>query len=343
MDTGYIPQDTIKPSLVLKIDAGRLIPDSAFRALDEKPAHILKAEKEMLRKRVYLPADIVRADSTSTCSRNAIADVTFADSAAFIRNIRLYRAGSIPFRFTSRSGTEPGQYRPMLIHNLREGAGIAVNRFHHDGVTILVFFSFWLFLLVRSTIRSMRPEITRFFLFRGINEPASRDINTLFYWQSTVFNFIAFLVLSLFAYTAALYFDVVPPGFSPLLAVIILFGIFSVSVTVRHLVCLSAGNLSGQQEAFNEYLLNIYQSYRFSSGILFVVILLTLYTYILPASVSITAGIGVIMLFYIYRVIRLILIFLKRHISIYYLILYLCALEILPMLILVKYFTTVHV
>jgi hypothetical protein len=42
---------------------------------------------------------------------------------------------------------------------------------------------------------------------------------------------------------------------------------------------------------------------------------------------------------YLIRVIRLIIIFLNRNISIFYLILYLCALEILPVLIVIKYFT----
>ena len=45
------------------------------------------------------------------------------------------------------------------------------------------------------------------------------------------------------------------------------------------------------------------------------------------------------LLMYSIRVIRLLIIFLNRNISIFYLILYLCALEILPVLIVVKYFT----
>jgi hypothetical protein len=339
MNNGYSPQDTTKPGLTVKFNAANLIPDSVFRVLDEKPEHIILAEKERNRRREPAVSDTIKADTTSVCSRNSIADVTFGDSRSFVKNIRLYNSGSIPFKFTSRSGTEPGEYRPLLIKDLRAGERVALNPFHQDWITYLVFFSFWLFLLVRSTIRSLRPEITRFFLMRGINEPVSRDLTTLFYWQSTLFNFISFLLLSLFIYSAILYFNIAPAGLSPGLTFAIIFASIAFSITFRHFVCLSAGSLSGQNEIFNEYLINIYQSWRFCSAVLFVLILCIFYTAVFPASVLIKAGIAVIMLFYIYRVTRLVLIFIKRHISIFYLILYLCALEILPVLILVRYIT----
>ena len=56
-------------------------------------------------------------------------------------------------------------------------------------------------------------------------------------------------------------------------------------------------------------------------------------------SSTLIAGIIIIGLMYLIRVVRLLIIFLNRNISIFYLILYLCALEILPGLIIVKYFT----
>ena len=63
------------------------------------------------------------------------------------------------------------------------------------------------------------------------------------------------------------------------------------------------------------------------------------YTRILPVRDFVEAGIIVLGFMYLVRVIRLLIIFLNRNISIFYLILYLCALEILPVLIVVKYFT----
>ena len=63
------------------------------------------------------------------------------------------------------------------------------------------------------------------------------------------------------------------------------------------------------------------------------------YTGILPEKLLISAGAIVISVHYLIRVFRLFLIFIKRNISIFYLILYLCALEILPVLIVFRFFS----
>ena len=96
---------------------------------------------------------------------------------------------------------------------------------------------------------------------------------------------------------------------------------------------------SEEQEVFRQYLLGIYQSYRIGALFLFGIIILMSYTMILPVRDYIILGIIIIGLMYLIRVVRLLIIFLNRNISIFYLILYLCALEILPGLIIVKYFT----
>jgi len=71
----------------------------------------------------------------------------------------------------------------------------------------------------------------------------------------------------------------------------------------------------------------------------FLVALLILYTTLFPAKVYFSIGFYAIGILYAARVLRLFLIFINRHVSIFYLILYLCALEILPVVILVKYVT----
>jgi hypothetical protein len=114
--------------------------------------------------------------------------------------------------------------------------------------------------------------------------------------------------------------------------------IIIISITIRHIVCAITGNISGANDVFKEYLVGIYQSYRFSALFLFVLIILILYTTILPVTASFLIGGIILGIIYLIRVLRLILIFINRNISIFYLILYLCALEILPALIFVKYF-----
>jgi hypothetical protein len=185
----------------------------------------------------------------------------------------------------------------------------------------------------------MFAELTRFLLFRGINESSSRNIGSLFTWQSTILNFVSFMVIGLFGYCAAEWYNFIPAGISSFFFMLIALGIVIFNITSRHLICLAAGNLSGESEVFNEYLIIVYQSYRFSSVLLFATVVLAVYTVLLPPQVYFVIGAIVLIVFYLYRISRLLLIFIKRNISILYLILYLCALEILPVLILVKYFT----
>lgn len=337
MITGFVTQDTIKPGLVIRIDPGRLIPDSVFRRLDEVPAHIRNADSAKLKgKRAALP-EIVITDTTSVCSRNIIADYTFSDSLSFLRNPVPYPQGQFPFRLVENIQATTRGHAYTIIRPLKEGISRPSSPLHADWITGLLFLSALLWLTVRLTTRGMMPELKKFVLFRGINESSSRDIASLFYWQSTVLNFVSFLVLALFAYCGASYSGIIPEGFPKFLSLLALLGIIIVSVTSRHFICLTAGSLSGQTEMFNEYIITVYQSYRFSSVFIFLVIILMLYTATPPSGAHFIAGVIILSVFYVYRVLRLLFIFIKRNISVLYLFLYLCALEILPVLIIIKY------
>jgi hypothetical protein len=339
MIAGFITQDTIKPKLVIRINTDNLIPDSVFRKLDEVPAFIRNADSGRLKKRVSTFSEISNTDTTSVCIRNSIADFTLYDSLSFIRNLDNLSPVQFPYQFIEKSMPIHQEHKTAIISNLKNGRDIPEKPIHHDWIIAIIFLSAYLWLVVRTTTRSMFPELTRFFLIRGINESSSRDIGSLFTWQSTILNFVSFMIIALFVYCAAAWYDFIPAGISPVMFMIISLGAVIFGITSRHFICMAAGNLSGESEVFNEYLLNVYQSYRFSSLIVFTLVILLVYTAILPPSVYFIAGVIVLIIFYLIRVLRLFLIFMKRNISILYLILYLCALEILPVLILVKYFT----
>jgi hypothetical protein len=225
-----------------------------------------------------------------------------------------------------------------VITDLKEGIALPGQPLHSDWIIAVILISACLYLVVRSATRRMWPELTRYLMLRGINESSSRDTGALFSWQSTLLNLISFTILGLFAFCAAAWYDIVPKGISPAIFILISFGIIVFGITSRHFICLAAGNLSGEADLFNEYLVSIYQSYRFSSIFIFIIVVLLVYTSFLPPQFCFFAGVAVLGVFYFYRVLRLSLIFLKKDISILYLILYLCALEILPVLILLKYF-----
>ena len=64
----------------------------------------------------------------------------------------------------------------------------------------------------------------------------------------------------------------IPSGFKGILIWLIVMGIVSVAVTLRHVVCFLTGLASDSQDVFREYLISVYQSYRFSAVFLSAII-----------------------------------------------------------------------
>ena len=284
-------------------------------------------------------SDTQQDDTSSVCARNSISDITFYDSNNIITKTEVESSNRFPFLFTQKTRQIQTESRASILKHLKTGQDLPARLFHDDWIIVTILIAAFLYSSIRTTSISKLTGVTRFFLFRGINDPSSRDIGGLFQWQSTVQNFISFLIIGLFGYYAAYYYNFMPSGISGIFFWLISLGIIISAVTLRHIVCLITGNFSGEEDVFREYLLGVYQSYRFSALFLFILIVLMSYTVLFSARVYFISGIIVLGLMYLIRVIRLMIIFLNRNISIFYLILYLCALEILPVLISVKYFS----
>jgi hypothetical protein len=273
------------------------------------------------------------------CTRNSIADVTFYDRDNVIFKIVSGTNKQFPFISTEKVREHQLEERALLMKQLKPGDNLPERAFHNDWMILIIIGAAFLYSIVKATYKNISPGFSRFFLFRGINDPVSRDINALFHWQSTILNLISFLIIGLFGYCVASYYKVIPSGFSEIVFWLISLVIICTGVTLRHIVCTITGAVSEEKEVFREYLLSIYQAYRFGALFLFAVIIMMSFTEFLPVRDYIISGIFITGLMYFIRVIRLLTIFLNRNISIFYLILYLCALEILPVLIVVKYFT----
>lgn len=278
-------------------------------------------------------------DTTSVCSRNVISDVTFYDSANLVTRIDRTHTIEFPYIFIEKNRSREARTGEVLMKHLKEGKGVPDPLFHDDWIILVILAAAFLYSILRQFSQKFIHEVTRFFFFRGIGDPASRDIGGLFHWESTIINLVSFISLALFAYCSAQFYDLIPSGISGFLFWLISFGIIIVIITLRHGICLITGSLSEEDEAFNEYLITVYQSYRFMALILFVLVILVTYTGLLPPKTIFHLGFFSMAAFYLMRIIRLFLIFIKRNIPILYLILYLCALEFLPVLMTVKYFT----
>ena len=328
-------QDTVKVNKVIE-------KDSIVLKTDSLPVVRKHSSKDSI-KHVQTPApksiSLVFADTTSVCERNSIADVTFYDSTNFVTTIKPGVGNRYLFLITEENRTKQAEAKAILVKHLKQGKDITLQPHQADWVILIILISAFLYSLIRTTSKGIIPGISRFFMVRGINDQVSRGTGGLFHWQSTILNLVSFLIISLFSYCIAAYYDFIPSGISGIVFWLISLGIIIVAVTLRHIACVITGSLSGQGDVFREYLVGIYKSYRFSALILFIVVILLSYTIFFPAKVYIITGITAFGLIYLTRVIRLLIIFINRNISIFYLILYLCALEILPVVISIKYFT----
>jgi len=280
----------------------------------------------------------IQPDTINLCRPNPVANITFYDSANVITTITKDNVNGFPFVFIEKNKKTEAETKAALVKHLRPGEDLPHKTIEEDWLILVILLGAFLYSLMRNTSKNLLPELSRFFLFRGINDPGSRDIGGIFHWHSTILNLVSFLSISLFVYSIADIRNIIPAGINGVLVWLILTGVIVIAITLRHITCYITGNISGKRDEFHEYLAGIYQLYRYGGVIIFIITILLLYTRIFPAEVYIFSGICILGLMYLVRFVRLLIIFIKRNISILYLILYLCALEILPVVISVKYF-----
>jgi hypothetical protein len=331
-DQGQVSQvsDSAKHKADTSVHALRSEADTA-RITDSVP---LKKFHALSVKQIAIPID-----TTSICARNAISDVTFYDSVNLLTHINEKDLNRFPFIFTEKNRKREDALKSVITKHLKDGKELPVRPFHEDWIILVVLAAAFLYSSIRTFSKNFLPEIIRFFSFRGVGDPVSGDIGEVYHWQSTIVNLISFFNVALFVYCAAFYYDFIPAGISGILFWSIAFFAVALIVTLRHLVCFATGVISGQKQIFNEYMVTVYQSYRYAALILFILVIILSYTELFSAQTIFTLGLIGFSALYLMRIIRLLLIFIKRDVSVLYLILYLCALEFLPVLVTAKYFT----
>lgn len=308
-------------------DSLRKIPESPDSMRQKRMTGKIRTEK------------VIQTDTVSVCEKNPFAYITFHDSASFVWRLDASVADRVPDYIVSAGSARKEKLRAELIASLKEGEKIVSNPYSADWIVPVLLISAALFALVRSTSGDAVRNLVRFFSFRASTDNPSRHAADLFQWHSTLVNLASFISISLFGWMIMIYNGFSPghiPGFSQWL---ICLGIVITGITMRHIILLVTGNLSSSKEIFSEYTAMVYQSYRIA-GILFMIIsVLILYTRIITPGTLFFFGILIGASLYIIRVFKLFLIFVTRRVSILYLILYLCALEILPVAVLTKYVT----
>ncbi len=334
MISGINVQDTLKPAFVVRINTDNLISDSVFEKITIRedtapPVKLIRREKVKSADPKFF------SDTTFLAFRNKISDVTFYDSTNFIRTLDPGSIKIVPRGFPVAAEARRDSVS-IMSDNKAEGWPIPENTIRNDWLTIFIIAIALLYVLVKKATRPFLHEAGRFFLMRGIAEHPAYGKGSLFHRDSIILNFISFLIISLFIFYIASCSDLIPGDMSALSVITLAFLGISAALTARHLICSATGVLSGKTDVFKEYIASIYMTYRFFALPAFFFVVLIAYTPLSRPEIIVSTGIILFLLIYLYRVIRLFLIFIKRNFSIFYFILYLCALEILPALIILK-------
>lgn len=174
--------------------------------------------------------------------------------------------------------------------------------------------------------------------FRRQSELAPPGTSELFGWPFVFRNIFTVLNLGLFAAIALLLtgrmdYDT-PSGSVKLIAV--LTGSFLAALMLRHLTCIIVAGVTGWKNIFREYMNVIYNAWFANAILLFFLNGIILFAPLDNINPFITAGIIITAISLIIRSLKLLSIFTYRHIPILYFILYLCALEVLPVLVILK-------
>ena len=174
--------------------------------------------------------------------------------------------------------------------------------------------------------------------FRRQQELAPPGTSELFGWPSVFRNIFTILNTGLFTAIALLLTDTIhyeSPSGSVKLTLILSASLLA-ALMLRHLTSIITAEVTGWKSLFREHMNVIYNAWFANAVVLFILNVIILFAPLDNPLPFIAAGIIITAISLIIRTLRLLSNFSHRHISILYFILYLCALEVLPVLVILK-------
>lgn len=174
--------------------------------------------------------------------------------------------------------------------------------------------------------------------FRRRGEMTPPGTSEVFSWPPILRNIFTVLNISLFAAITILTLGLAIPGLfggsTGLTAV--LAGAFLAALLIRHLTTIILAEITGLQNLYREYMNIVYNTWFGCALLLFIINTIILFAPLGNPSLIIKTGLFVTAIILIIRTLRLMSIFIDKHVSVFYFILYLCALEVLPVLVTLK-------
>ena len=209
-------------------------------------------------------------------------------------------------------------------------------RIQFDWITILLIASFLILGWVRLFNRKYLGSIIKAVVSYSESNTLYRDKNALMARASFLINTLFISNIAIFAIHFKQYLKTESLGFDEYVLYFILFAGFVGLYILRAISSYFIGLLFLKQKVFSEYFHNV-NIYTKNTGLILLPLIIALqfiaYKYL---GIIIYIGISIIGLLYVLQLLRAFQIIIRNNVSIFYMILYLCAFEITPFLIVYK-------
>jgi hypothetical protein len=194
----------------------------------------------------------------------------------------------------------------------------------------------WLKLFFHKFINQTVASLWNF----QLSKKESRDQNVFSRRVAFILNLNFIIIGGLFIYLVFSHFRINPFQLKPFFLYLFSTGFVTILLLIRQILLLLTGFIFNQQETFREYLHQILLIYK-NIGIIFIPLIICIaYIHDDLRIYLIIIGIALFILAYLFRFIKGIQIIIKKDVLLFYLILYLCTLEILPVVIYCKFFSS---
>ena len=238
-------------------------------------------------------------------------------------------------------GTQAGGIlRTDIIQQAERVAGLPLPPQKMNSDFGFIILSLSLLLLTLLTVIARKSVFTGLssLSFRKQPAPPPPGTSEVFTWPPVIRNIFSALNISLFATLSLLLAGILKPDSlaDSVWLTAIIAGSFIAGVMLRHLTSIVTAELTGWKNPLREYMNVIYNVWFTTALLLFLLNAVIIFSPLNNPLPVIIAGLAVSVILLIIRALRLLVIFYNWHISILYYILYLCALEVLPVLVILK-------
>ena len=154
---------------------------------------------------------------------------------------------------------------------------------------------------------------------------------------SIITNLIFYVNIGFYGYLVFKYYHIDFLNFHSLLNIITISIAFFSFYILKYSVLKLFGYLISKKETINEYILNIFLYNKIIGIVLYPFLIIIPYIHLNFVDILIPISLAIILLLSVFKIFKGISILFKKEFSIFYMILYLCTFEILPLLILYKF------